>query len=48
MRVEFFGDEIGRISEIDSLTGEVKCNLDHVAIFPNSHYVVEKEDGKGD
>ena len=43
MRVEFFGDEIDRISEIDSLTGEVKCNLDHVAIFPNSHYVVEKE-----
>ena len=43
VRVEFFGDEIDRISEIDSLTGEVKCNLDHVAIFPNSHYVVEKE-----
>lgn len=41
--VEFFGDEIDRISEIDSLTGEVRCNLDHVAIFPNSHYVVEKE-----
>ena len=35
VRVEFFGDEIARISEIDSLTGEVKCNLDHVAIFPN-------------
>ena len=43
VRVEFFGDEIDRISEIDSLTGAVKCNLDHVAIFPNSHYVVEKE-----
>ena len=43
VRVEFFGDKIDRISEIDSLTGEVKCNLDHVAIFPNSHYVVEKE-----
>lgn len=43
IRIEFFGDEIDRISEIDSLTGEVKCNLDHVAIFPNSHYVVEKE-----
>ena len=43
VRVEFFGDEIDRISEIDSLTGEVKCNLDHVAIFPNSHYGVEKE-----
>ena len=43
VRVEFFGDEIDRISEIDSLTGEVRCNLDHVAIFPNSHYVVEKE-----
>ena len=43
IRVEFFGDEVDRISEIDSLTGEVKAIRDHVAIFPNSHYVVEKE-----
>ena len=43
IRVEFFGDEVDRISEIDSLTGEVKGVLEHIAIFPNSHYVVEKE-----
>lgn len=43
VRIEFFGDEVDRISEIDSLTGEVKNNLEHVAIFPASHYVVEKE-----
>ena len=43
IRVEFFGDEVDRISEIDSLTGEVKGILEHIAIFPNSHYVVEKE-----
>ena len=43
VRVEFFGDEVDRITQIDSLTGEVKMLLDHVAIFPNSHYVVEKE-----
>lgn len=43
IRIEFFGDEVDRISEIDSLTGEVKNNLEHIAIFPNSHYVVEKE-----
>ncbi|MBO5573493.1 MAG: excinuclease ABC subunit UvrB [Clostridium sp.] len=42
-RVEFFGDEIDRIGEIDSLTGEVKATLGHVAIFPASHYVVPKE-----
>lgn len=42
-RVEFFGDEVDRITQIDALTGEVKMLLDHVAIFPNSHYVVEKE-----
>jgi excinuclease ABC subunit B len=42
-RIEFFGDEIDRISEIDALTGEVKCQLNHVAIFPASHYVVPKE-----
>ena len=43
VRVEFFGDEIDRISEIDMLTGEVKNMLNHVAIFPASHYVVPKE-----
>ena len=43
IRVEFFGDEIDRISEIDMLTGEVKNTLNHVAIFPASHYVVPKE-----
>ena len=42
-RIEFFGDEVDRISEIDALTGEVKAQLGHVAIFPASHYVVPKE-----
>ncbi len=42
-RVEFFGDEIDRISEIHSLTGEVKCTRSHVAIYPASHYVVEQD-----
>ncbi|MCI8418707.1 MAG: excinuclease ABC subunit UvrB, partial [Lachnospiraceae bacterium] len=40
IRVEFFGDEIDRISEIDVLTGEIKGVREHVAIFPASHYVV--------
>ena len=43
VRVEFFGDEIDRITEIDTLTGEVKCELNHAAIFPASHYVVPME-----
>ena len=43
IRVEFFGDEIDRISEFNPLTGEVKCNLSHVAIYPASHYVVGHE-----
>ncbi len=43
VRVEFFGDEVDRITEIDVLTGEIKCALDHVAIFPASHYVVSAE-----
>ena len=43
IRVEFFGEEIDRISEIDMLTGEVKNTLNHIAIFPASHYVVPKE-----
>ena len=42
-RVEFFGDEVDRITEIDALTGEIKAQLGHVAIFPASHYVVAKE-----
>ena len=42
-RVEFFGDEVDRISEIDTLTDETKAQLGHVAIFPASHYVVPKE-----
>lgn len=42
-RIEFFGDEIDRISEINPLTGEVKCNRSHVAIYPASHYVVESD-----
>ena len=40
VRVEFFGDEIDRITEIDVLTGEIKSTLEHIAIFPASHYVV--------
>ncbi len=43
VRVEFFGDEIDRITEIDTLTGEIKSRLEHIAIFPASHYVVPKE-----
>ena len=42
-RIEFFGDEVDRIQEIDSVTGEVRAQLGHVAIFPASHYVVPKE-----
>ena len=42
-RVEFFGDEVDRITEIDILTGEIKRLMDHIAIFPASHYVVDKE-----
>ena len=42
-RVEFFGDEVERIGEIDTLTGEIKNVLDHIAIFPASHYVVSPE-----
>ena len=40
IRAEFFGDEIDRITEIDVLTGEIKCELKHAAVFPASHYVV--------
>ncbi len=42
-RVEFFGDEIDRITEIDVLTGEIKRSMEHLAIFPASHYVVPQE-----
>ena len=43
IRVEFFGDEIDRILEIDVLTGEIRSSLEHIAIFPASHYVVPME-----
>ena len=43
VRVEFFGDEIDRITEFDALTGSAKARLEHVAIFPASHYVVAPE-----
>ena len=43
IRVEFFGDEIDRITEIDVLTGEIKGELSHIAIFPASHYVVPQD-----
>ncbi|MBC5743929.1 excinuclease ABC subunit UvrB [Lachnospiraceae bacterium MD308] len=42
-RIEFFGDEVDRITEVDVLTGEIKSELNHIAIFPASHYVVSKE-----
>lgn len=43
IRVEFFGDEIERIAQVDPLTGQVHATLEHVAIFPASHYVVPQE-----
>lgn len=43
VRIEFFGDEIERITEIDVLTGEIKSRLEHIGIFPASHYVVPQE-----
>lgn len=43
IRVEFFGDEIDRITEVDVLTGEIKSELNHAAIFPASHYVVPQD-----
>lgn len=42
-RIEFFGDEVDRICEINPLTGEIKNNLSHVAIYPASHYVVSSD-----
>ena len=43
IRVEFFGDEIEKISEINSLTGEIKSVLKHIAIYPASHHIIPKE-----
>ncbi len=43
VRIEFFGDEIDRITEIDALTGEAKAQMSHFAIFPASHYVIPRE-----
>ncbi len=43
IRVEFFGDELERISEITPLTGERRCELSHIAIYPASHYIVPQE-----
>ena len=43
IRVEFFGDEVDRISEVNPLTGEKKAAIRHVAIFPASHYIVSNE-----
>ena len=43
IRVEFFGDEIDRISEINALTGEVKQRVSHIAIYPSSHYIIPPE-----
>ena len=43
IRIEFFGDEIDRISEINTLTGEVKAVVSHVAIYPASHYIVPRD-----
>ena len=43
IRVEFFGDEVDRITQIDVLTGQVKAALEHIVVFPASHYVVEPE-----
>lgn len=43
IRVEFFGDEVERITEINTLTGEIVYELDHISIFPASHYVIAEE-----
>ncbi|PLR67316.1 excinuclease ABC subunit UvrB [Bacillus sp. UMB0893] len=43
IRVEFFGDEIDRIREVDALTGEIKGHREHVSIFPASHFVTREE-----
>lgn len=46
IRVEFFGDEIDRIREVDSLTGEIKANMDYAAIFPATHFVATDEQNR--
>ena len=43
VRIEFFGDEIDRICEINTLTGEIKATLSHIAIYPASHYIVPQD-----
>ena len=43
IRIEFFGDEVDRITEIDALTGQIKAELEHIVVFPASHYVVEPD-----
>lgn len=43
LRVEFFGDEVDRITQIDVLTGEIKAELEHMVVFPASHYVVDRD-----
>ena len=43
IRIEFFGDEIDRIREVDALTGEITGEREHVAIFPASHFVTSDE-----
>ena len=43
IRVEFFGDEVERITEVDVLTGEIRRELNHIALYPASHYVVPME-----
>ena len=43
IRVEFFGDEVDRITEIDVITGEIKAELEHMVVFPASHYVVDRD-----
>jgi len=47
LRVEFFGDEIDRITEVDSLTGEIKGTRNHIAVFPASHYATTSEKMEG-
>src|SRR5699024_8150868 len=43
LRIEFFGDEIDRIREVDALTGEIISDIDHVSIFPATHFVTDEE-----
>ncbi len=43
LRVEFFGDEIDRVSMVDTVTGEVNARLNHAAVYPSSHYVTDEE-----